>query len=888
MNKPIFEAGFGRARVFKGCEVQPGGFKGSGEAGTADQSNFSDERTTLVGAIADSAKESLIVRGPDGRISLWNRASEELYAIPARAAIGQSTHTLLKSRHSFGIERLERQLLTDDRWEGEVYRTAADGRELRVEVRWAVQRDAAGDILAILEWGRDLTASDADGQEADTLAHRYRNLFHAMAASFWELDFSEVRRKVGALVASGVTDLDAYFSDHPEFVDECIAATVILDVNETTVEMFGAPSREAILELPLGWEWPAESRRYYAAAVGAAAMGAERYVAELKLHRWDGSLMDALFTVCWPSEHRARGSVLVGVIDISDRKQMERDLRESEVRYRDLFAFMPVALCELDTSKQAARLAELRAEGIEDIGAYMAANSNFIHELAGLVTITDANSEALRLLEADSVAELRGPIARFWSESPATLERSLAARFAGQSQFAEETVGVTLKGNPFEILFTVAFAPELDRKGVSVVAFVDIGERTRATRALQKSESRYRDLFQQIPVALWRLEPNGMRDILERIAASGVTDLGAYFNDHPDELLACMRGVLIVEVNDAAVALSNATDASQLVGRTSADFWADHPEIFKQSLISRFSGEASFQQEGLMNTPYAKNIDVAFSISYPPSHDLRAISVISTLDIRDRKRAEQRLRHAEADLSHAARVSTLGELAASIAHEVNQPLAAITAFGQASIRFLDRPEPDLAEVLDLTGQIVEDARRASAIIARIRSMAMNQAPDHADLDLDAVIEEALLIVGREAANHSVRLVAELDRSIPSILGDRVQILQVIVNLTLNAVQALANWDGERRVTIMTGHRSSGVVSMTVEDTGPGIAADHLDRLFEGFFTTKEQGMGMGLPICRSIIEAHGGVIRAESCETGARFRIEIPAASGTHPELVGN
>ncbi len=987
----------------------------------------------LTDAIADLAPDSVVVRDLEGRVRLWNKASERLYGIVAADALGQSLDTLVATRHSFGVASLEAKLRQDGAWIGEVYRTSATGEPLCVEVRWQLRRDAHGVPLDILEWGRDLSAEDALRSEAAATAHRYRNLFHAMAASFWELDFSYVRRKVGALVAGGVIDLLGYFTQHPEFIDDCIANTVILDVNETTIEMFGAPSREAILDLPMGWEWPAESRQFYAAAVAAAARGSERYVAEVPLHRWDGSLMDSLFTVCWPSDHKAQGSVLVGVIDISDRKKMERELRASEAKYRDLFDFMPVAvwqmdgsamkrqietlraggetsllplaasnpefrasdlleiveansaaadifgcdaksdllgplsriwdneavaldvcearmkgekyiqrevrltaadsrlfdaivtvafpdvmsdqsvnlvallditerkraeaelktsearyrtlfqhmpiaLCELDTSLQAARLESLREQGVKNLAAHVAANSGLALELAQLVTITDANAEALRLLEASGLDELKGPVAPLWRDAPSTLQRSVNARLSGHSQFTEEMVAVTLKGNKLDALFSIAYPPELSERGVSVVGFVDIGERKRALEELRLSERRYRDLFQQVPMALWRLEPRPLDELLADLAADGVVDLAAHIDAHPAFLVECMRAITIVEVNTAAVALSGAAEASQLVGLTSESFWMDHPDLFRQSLLARYSGKQSFSQEGVMGTPFAGEVEIAFSTTYPGPTYSEGLSVVSTLDIRDRKQAELRLQRVQADFSHAARISTLGEMAASIAHEVNQPLAAITAYAQAGLRWLSRPAPDIDELRSLAEQIVGDARRASSIIARIRGMAMNQDPDHVRLDLNEVIEEALLVVQREIATHSVRLETDFEPALPWIIGDRVQIQQVIINIALNAAQAMGDIPNARReIMVKTAELAGGKIEVLVTDTGPGIAADHLDRLFEGFFTTKKQGMGMGLPICRSIIEAHGGFIRAENGTAGACFRIELPA-----------
>ncbi|MFC7627566.1 sensor histidine kinase [Paraburkholderia humisilvae] len=247
-----------------------------------------------------------------------------------------------------------------------------------------------------------------------------------------------------------------------------------------------------------------------------------------------------------------------------------------------------------------------------------------------------------------------------------------------------------------------------------------------------------------------------------------------------------------------------------------------------------------------------------------------------------RARAEEALRRAEADFAHAARISMLGELAASIAHELKQPLAAISINGQAELRWLDGPSPNIVEAREATTRVMAEARRALEIIDRIRGMAIRKTPEQTLVSLDELIEEALVFLAPELQSRGVSVFHLFDREAPKVRADRVQVQQVIVNLAVNAIQAMEQAGSpERKITISTAMPNTTTVRCTVEDSGPGVAPAHIERLFERFFTTKESGMGMGLSICRSIIEAHGGHIAADagSAHGGARFYFTLPAAS---------
>lgn len=248
-------------------------------------------------------------------------------------------------------------------------------------------------------------------------------------------------------------------------------------------------------------------------------------------------------------------------------------------------------------------------------------------------------------------------------------------------------------------------------------------------------------------------------------------------------------------------------------------------------------------------------------------------------DVTRRRLSEAALAKARSELAHVARITSLGVLTASIAHEVNQPLAAIVTNGQTGLRWLNRPEPNIGKARELTERVVADARRASEIIDRIRAMAAGRAPEQTLLSLDDVVEQALIFLRHEFQSKSTSVSLEPAPALPQVVGDRTQLQQVIVNLAINAVQAMAQSGSARRIIcVRTMPSDPASVCCLIEDSGPGIDPAHLPHLFDTFFTTKDAGMGMGLPISRSIIEAHGGRIRADNDSTlgGARFRFELP------------
>jgi len=252
----------------------------------------------------------------------------------------------------------------------------------------------------------------------------------------------------------------------------------------------------------------------------------------------------------------------------------------------------------------------------------------------------------------------------------------------------------------------------------------------------------------------------------------------------------------------------------------------------------------------------------------------------TSIDIEDRKRDEETLRHAREDLARVTRVTTMGELAASIAHEVNQPLAAIVTNANASLRWLAADPPNLEEVREATVRIIADGNRASDVVGRIRTLLSKKETQKQLLEVDDVIGDVVALTKSEAHRNGTSVQLELAAAPAVVLADRVQLQQVLLNLMLNGIDAMHDVTGSRTLTIQSRpHQGKGVL-VAVRDSGVGIPAEHLPHIFDAFYTTKNGGLGMGLAIGRSIIEAHGGRIWATS-EQGQEttFQFTLPAGA---------
>jgi len=320
--------------------------------------------------------------------------------------------------------------------------------------------------------------------------------------------------------------------------------------------------------------------------------------------------------------------------------------------------------------------------------------------------------------------------------------------------------------------------------------------------------------------------------------------------------------------------------------------FAGHPLIFRDNLlgvIGVFSRKPLTEQEFTWLGLFANQAAVAFA-------NARAFEEVERLrrqlqdensylqeQIAERKQAEEALRQAQADLTHANRVSSLGELTASLAHEVKQPIAAAITDANTCLRWLSRDQPDLEEARAAALRIVQDGNRASEIVNRVRLLFQKDTLQRELVDLNEIVREMMLLLHSEATTLGVLVRTELAADLPQVMGDRVQLQQVLMNLMMNSIDAMKDAVGARELTIQSQRGEAGQGLISVSDTGVGLPPHQADKIFCAFFTTKTHGTGMGLRISRSIIESHGGRLWAtDNSPHGATFQFTLPGALAVH------
>jgi two-component system, LuxR family, sensor kinase FixL len=319
-------------------------------------------------------------------------------------------------------------------------------------------------------------------------------------------------------------------------------------------------------------------------------------------------------------------------------------------------------------------------------------------------------------------------------------------------------------------------------------------------------------------------------------------------------------------------------EPQQLLGRTIREVVGDRLYCSVRPHVERaLAGErVSFTTDMIREGERSRSLDAIYVPDRDDTGSVRGFYAL-VLDVTDRVRAQQESRRLLYELAHADRMSMVGELAAALAHEINQPLAAILSNAQAAQRFLSVARPDLDEVREIIGDIADDGARAGEVVRHMRTLVKKEKASFRSLDVNQLLHEVVGLVRNDAMIHKVGIELHLDPDLSAVHGDRTQLQQVVMNLLLNAFDAIEEGSTRNRTVQVESHGRDSEVRVTVRDHGPGISRETLDRLFEPFNTSKSQGLGMGLSISQSIVNLHGGRLWAENnSDGGATFSFALP------------
>lgn len=392
--------------------------------------------------------------------------------------------------------------------------------------------------------------------------------------------------------------------------------------------------------------------------------------------------------------------------------------------------------------------------------------------------------------------------------------------------------------------------------------------------ALKESEARYRSIFDRTRVALWERDYSRLRNYLMNIKAQGVTDIRAHAHANPAFVDHCVGLIDVVAANEAARELMGTQSSTPDALRRSI---VPGKASFVDVLQALLDGDRIFEDKVEVRTEAGENKLVLLSISFPEDPAAFNRVVVSMVDVTQREMALKALAEAQAELTKASKAATVGAMSASLAHELNQPLGAIVVNSQTLLRWLDRDPPDLAAVRRSAERMIRDSQRASEIIQNTRNLLSPSSNTLETISLESLIDETMALMEHELQRSGTTVLVDRSPQLPAVAAVKIELQQVLINLITNAIQAMdENKSPKRTIKIAAERPDIEHVRIAVRDTGPGIAEGVKDKLFSPFFTTKATGMGMGLSICRSTLEARGGRLEGSNHrEGGAIFEMYL-------------
>lgn len=556
--------------------------------------------------------------------------------------------------------------------------------------------------------------------------------------------------------------------------------------------------------------------------------------------------------------------------DTPNQRDLLQRVRDSEYRYNNLFNAMPACFWEVDFAEAGPLLQKLGALDARARAAWLADARNIRRLMAGAIVV-DCNRRAIDIFGRNDKAELLTSIAPFWpEESYPAFASSIMAFLGGAPSFTTETRLSTIGGEDRDVLFTVCFPVDRVVGARMLIGLVDLTETKQTLDALRQANIRAETLAEAQAFSFWQLDSSGTNRMMAALRDQGVTDLAAYMEDHPEFVDEALDVTIVTDVNQKSLELYGMKDKSEAIGKGIRDYWLPgRYEAFKGSLAAAFSGISQFQKVTQTRTIDGRVLDCRFWMAAPQEMRANGTVMVAIQDLTEENAARREIDHLREGLAHAGRVLMLGEFTASIAHEINQPLAAVRAAASAAQRWLALDPPNLEQAAVALNSIAQSANRAGQIIDQIRGMAIKRQPQRSLIGVAQLVEETVAFLTREFQSAGARPFVAVARNLPELFADRLQIQQVLVNLIVNALQAMEQAQSvQRQVHISVAADADGKIRFRVRDCGPGVDPDAIKRLFEHFYTTKDDGMGIGLTICQSIVHAHGGTILVRNMDDG--------------------